>query len=131
MLISGLFSGAGLLSRALDSSSVLAADLYVFPTERQSEEQIEKEKYSCLQGADEASGYDSTSPSHSSPGSGKAAGADDRPGRNVLGGAAKCAVVAGVANGDTGKHAAIDTRGGRLFGGKRKVRNQRSMEREQ
>jgi len=63
MIVKGFLNGTGLLTGTLTLSSVLAADLFVFPTKGQSEEQTEKDKYSCYQWASKASGYDPMSQS--------------------------------------------------------------------
>jgi len=112
-----------MLGALLTGGAVTAADLYVFPSKGQSDAQMEKDKYSCYEWARKNTGYDPVNPpqvSTTTPSS-----QPYRPGRNILGGAAKGAIVAGIADGDAGKGAAVGAIGGGVFGG---MRDQRRVE---
>ncbi len=96
------------------------ADVYVYPAKGQSTEKMEQDKYACYQWAKKNTGYDPTNPPRASTTT--VSTEPYRAGRNVLGGAAKGAVVAGISGGDAGKGAAVGAIGGGVFGG---IRHQR------
>jgi len=117
--------GGGFLAGALMLASVATADVFVFPREGQSEQQMEKDKFSCYQWARDASGHDPMNPARSSGSATAVATPEYRPGRNIVGGAARGAIIAGIADGDAGKGAAIGAIGGGVFGG---MRHQRQVD---
>ena len=120
--------GIGVLVVLLVSHTSFASDIYVFPSRGQTDAQMDKDKYSCHQWASQQSGYDPMSPP---PSSGGVSTPAYRPGRDVLGGAAKGAVVAGIADGDAGKGAAVGALGGGIFGGMRHQRKVDSVRQQQ
>ncbi|MCP3867568.1 MAG: hypothetical protein GY703_05630 [Gammaproteobacteria bacterium] len=113
----------GLLACLLAGSSAPASELYVFPGKGQSEAQMEQDKFSCYQWARKNTGYDPTNPPRVSTTT--TSSQPYRPGGDVVRGAAKGAIVAGIADGDAGKGAAVGAIGGGVFGG---MRHQRRVE---
>lgn len=110
---------ANLLVCCLAAWSASASELYVFPSKGQSEAQTEQDKFSCYQWASKQTGYD---PANPPPSRAASAAPAYKPGPNLLGGAAKGAIVAGIADGDAGKGAAIGALGSTIFGGMRHQR---------
>ncbi len=83
--------------------SLSSAQPYVYPSRGQSQSQVDRDKSECARWARNNTGY---------------AGADPyRPGGDVVRGAAKGAIIAGIADGDAGRGAAVGAIGGGLFGG--------------
>lgn len=107
-----------------------AKQLFVYPAQGQSQEQMERDKFACHQFARDSSGFDPMQqPSTTSP-------APAQPEGSVAGGAGKGALIGGLGGaavgavaGDTGKGAAIGAIGGGLFGGMRSS-NQQSQARQ-
>jgi hypothetical protein len=95
-----LISSLGLLS-----SDIAMAQPYVYPSQGQSQAQIDADQAECSGWASNKTGY--------------RGGSAYRPGGNMVRGAAKGAVVSGIADGDAGKGAAAGAVAGGLFGGVR------------
>lgn len=103
---------------ALVTGPALADDLYIYPTKGQSNDQMEKDKYSCYEWAKKQSGFDPMEqPKATAP-----PPQQEAPQGGLLRGAARGAVIGGIA-GDAGKGAAA----GAAIGGMRRrsqVRNE-------
>lgn len=101
------------------AASANAQDFYIYPSEGQSQEQIEKDKFECYTWARNETGFDPMQlPTASSP-----PPAQEAPqggvGRGAVGGALGGAAIGAIA-GDAGKGAAIGAVGGGLIGGARR-----------
>lgn len=102
------------------------ADLMIYPSKGQSQEQMDKDKFECQRWATQQTGFDPlATPRASTP-----APAAEEPvggvGRGALRGAAGGALVGAIA-GDTGRGAAIGAGSGALIGGLRRS-DQRARE---
>jgi hypothetical protein len=108
----------------------LADDLFVYPTKGQSQEQLEKDKFSCYTWAKRQTGFDPMEV----PKATSAPPGQEAPKGGFVRGAARGAtvgVVGGAIAGDAGKGAAIGAATGALFGGMRRrdqVRRQQQAE---
>jgi hypothetical protein len=94
-------------------------DMFIYPKEGQSDEQLEKDKYECYGWAKKQTGFDPmAAPQASAPPPQKEA----KKGGAVKGAArgAVAGVAIGAIAGDAGKGAAIGATGGALFGGMRR-----------
>ena len=115
---------------AVPMLSALASDLYVFPSQGQSQEQMERDKFDCYQWAKQNTGFDPmAAPTTTSPPPQRTAPTTS-PLRGAARGAAGGAIVGAIA-GDTGKGAAIGAASGAVFGGARRreqVRRQQEAE---
>jgi len=100
------------------------AQPYIYPSQGQSQEQQDRDKYECHSWAVQQTGFDPTTPpSTSTPPPGREA-----PKGGVLrGGAAGAALgaVGGAIGGDAGKGAAIGAATGALFGGMKRAGQRR------
>ena len=106
--------------------SVAQAELYVFPAKGQSQQQTEKDKFSCYGWAKNQTGFDPMNPP-------QVQAAAPRSGPGVLGGAARGAArgaIIGAIAGDAGKGAAIGAAAGGITRGFRN-RNQRNKQQSQ
>ena len=93
-------------------STLFAQDFYIYPSEGQSKEQTEKDKFECYSWAKNETGFDPMQlPTASSPPPAKEA-----PKGGVLRGAAGGAIIGEIAGGKAGEGAAI----GGLIGGARR-----------
>ncbi len=112
------------LASLLALPSLAAAEAYVFPNKGQSNDQLEKDKYSCYQWAKGQTGFDPMQrPTATS------AAPEEKGG--VVGGAARGALVgvaAGAIAGDAGKGAAIGAASGGLIGGMRRRQSHREQD---
>ena len=92
-------------------------DLFVYPAQGQSQEQLEQDKYACYQWAKQQTGFDPMQAQQAPP-PGTTTG---QPGGEVVRGAARGALVGAVvgeiADDDAGKGAAAGAAGGALIGG--------------
>jgi len=111
---------AGLTLSAFLADSALGQDLIVFPAKGQSQEQMEKDKYSCHQWAKKETGFDPTQaqPAPAAPPPQSQGPSGERI-RGAARGAAVGAVVGEIANDDAGKGAAAGAAGGAMVGGMR------------
>ena len=122
--------GTLLIAAILIAGSVMAQDLFIYPTKGQSKEQIEKDKYECYRWAKDQTGFDpmqqpkaTAPPPQQQP---KQGGVLRGAGRGAAVGA-----VGGAIGGDAGKGAAIGAASGALIGGMRRrsqARNQKQAE---
>ena len=87
-----------------------SAQLYVYPSKGQSQGQMDSDKTECAQWASNNSGYRGASAYN--------------PGGDVVRGAARGAIIAGIADGDAGRGAAAGAIGGGLFGSIRHQKRQ-------
>ena len=105
----------------LASMLVLASEIYIYPSQGQSEDQMGQDKYECHNWASKQTGYDPTNISSSSAGISDAPQKPQQRGalRGALRGAAVGAVVGEITDEDAGKGAARGAAVGGLFGGMR------------
>ena len=106
-------------------STLFAQDFYIYPSEGQSKEQTEKDKYECYSWAKNETGFDPMQlPTASSP-----PPAQEAKQGGVLRGAAGGAIIGEIAGGHGGEGAAI----GALLGGARRnqQRQRQQVERQQ
>jgi hypothetical protein len=102
------------------AGTTFAEELYVFPGEGQSQEQMEEDKYDCYTWAKGQTGFDPMQPpTASSPPPQQPAPTTSRL-RSAARGAAVGAVVGEIADDDAGKGAAAGAAAGALFGGMRR-----------
>jgi len=105
----------------------MAQELIIFPKEGQSQQQMEKDKFTCYSWAKAQSGFDPMSvPQANAPPPQQQA-----PQRGMVKGAARGALVGvatGAIAGDAGKGAAIGAVAGGLFGGMRRADQRRQQE---
>ncbi len=114
-----------------------ASGSYVYPAAGQSPEEQKRDQFECYQWAAAESGYDpvadtavvvsEVAPAKTEPAADTGTGG---AGKSALGGAAKGAVLAEVADGDAGKGAAAGATMG-VLKGKREKRQQRATEEQQ
>jgi uncharacterized protein YcfJ len=120
-----------LLGLALIAGPTLAQELIVFPSQGQSEEQMEKDKFECYTWAKQQTGFDPMKvPQASQPPpqqEAKKGGAV----RGAARGAAVGTVVGGIAGGEWGKGAAAGATGGALVGGMRRQDQRRQQQQAQ
>jgi len=109
---------------------LIGAELYIYPNEGQSKEQLEKDKYACYQWAKEQSGFDPMAPPTVTSAPPKT---DTKKGGALKGGligAAGGAAIGGIAGGEAGKGAAIGAVAGGLIGGIRRNRAKKEAKKE-
>lgn len=120
-----------MLIAVLFVAPALAAELYVFPSKGQSQEQMERDKYECYQWAKQQTGFDPMQP----PQATQPPPSQEPARRGVLGdaarGAAVGAIVGEIADDDAGKGAAAGAVGGAMIGGMRRREQRRSQQYEQ
>jgi len=92
----------------------MADELFIYPTQGQSKEQMEKDKYDCYQWAKQESGFDPMAP----PAATEPPPQQSAPKGGVLRGAALGAAVGGIADGSDG--AAKGAAAGGVVGGARR-----------
>jgi Glycine zipper len=108
---------------ALLCSSVYAADVFVYPTKKQSKEQQEKDEFACHKWAKEKTGIDPMAPAAAAP-------VQSAPQGGPVRGAAKGAAVGaigGAIGGNAGKGAAVGAGVGGTLGAMRRARSQRQQ----
>ena len=114
---------------ALLVAPTVASDLYIYPNEGQSKEQMEKDKYDCYSWAKQQTGFDPMqAPTTSSP------PPQQTTSGGAVGGAARGAAlgaIGGAIAGDAGKGAAIGAATGGAMGGMRRRSSHRQNEQEQ
>ena len=113
-------------------SAVLAAEPIIYPKEKQTSEQMEKDKSECYVWAKGQSGFDPMQPVATPPPPSAASPAPK--GQRVAGaarGAAVGAVVGEIADDDAGKGAAAGAAAGAMAGGMKKRQTQKSQEQAQ
>ena len=117
----------------LSASSLVYADFFIYPTEGQSQEQLEKDKFECYSWAKKQTDFDpmavptaTSAPPAQEPKKGGA-------GKGALVGAAGGAIIGEIAGGHGGEGAAIGAITGGLFGGmrRREQAQQQEAERQQ
>lgn len=99
---------------AISVNGVSADELYVYPAKGQSQEQMEKDKYTCHEWAKQQTGFDPMAASSPSPTASSSGGVVKGAARGGLLG-----VAVGAIAGDAGKGAAIGAASGGLIGGMR------------
>jgi hypothetical protein len=108
-----------------------AQELFIYPSEGQSQEQLDKDRYECHLWAVQNTGYDPSKPQTAS----QPAPPQNEPSQGgvVRGGARGAAVgaVGGAIGGDAGKGAAIGAATGALVGGMRRNDQRRRQAQEQ
>ena len=107
--------------------SAVAQELIIFPKAGQSQEQMEKDKFSCYSWAKEQSGFDPMAASTAS----SPPPQQQAPQGGVVKGAARGALVGvavGAIAGDAGKGAAIGAASGGLLGGMRSADQKRQQD---
>ncbi len=115
---------ATVIAAIVATGSVIAQEPYVYPTRGQSNDQMEKDKYSCYKWAKGQTGFDPMqAPTASAPPPPTRGGAV----RGAAGGAAVGAAVGAIA-GNAGKGAAIGAASGGLIGGARRRQSQKEQE---
>ncbi len=115
---------AAVIAGIVVTGSVFAQEPYVYPTRGQSNDQMEKDKYSCYKWAKGQTGFDPMqAPTASAPPPPTRGGAV----RGAAGGAAVGAAVGAIA-GNAGKGAAIGAASGGLIGGARRRQSQKEQE---
>jgi hypothetical protein len=105
-----------------------AAEPIIYPKEKQTKEQMEKDKFECYTWAKEQTGFDPMQPVAVSPPA--PAGSQGPKGERLVGaarGAAVGAVVGEIASDDAGKGAAAGAAAGAMAGGMKKRQNQRNQ----
>lgn len=109
------------------TSALFAQDFYIYPSEGQSQEQLEKDKFECYTWAKNETGFDPMQlPTASSPPPAQEA-QQGGVGRGAVTGALGGAAIGAIA-GDAGKGAAIGAVGGGLIGGARRSEQVRREE---
>jgi hypothetical protein len=101
-----------------------AQEPFVYPTKGQTKDQMEKDKYSCMQWAKQQTGFDPTQRAQAS------APPPEQKGGVLRGGAGGAALgaVGGAIAGSAGTGAAIGAATGGLIGGMRKRQSQKAEE---
>ena len=122
---------ATVLVTALVPSWAVAQDFFIYPSQGQSQEQQDRDRFECHSWAVQQSGFDpmrAPAPSNVAPPPKEAS-----QGGILRGGArgAAVGVVGGAIAGDAGKGAAIGAAGGALIGGFRRNDQRRRQEQEQ
>lgn len=106
----------------LFASTVLAAEVFIYPEKGQSKEQQQKDEYECYNWGKQQTGFDPMArPTATSP-------PPEQRSHGALGGAARGAAigaVGGAIGGDAGKGAAIGAAAGGMFGGMRRRQERR------
>lgn len=122
MVILCLFVLIPMLCLLLEDHSYAQNDMFIYPKEGQSEEQMEKDKYECYRWAKKQTGFDpmevptaTAPPPRQEPPKGGVL-------RGAAGGALLGAAIGEIADDDPGKGAAIGAGTGALFGGVRRHR---------
>jgi hypothetical protein len=119
LIVAGLFLISLLCFFSTSHVAFAQGDMFIYPKEGQSNEQLEQDKYACYNWAKNQTGFDPmAAPTATSPPPQKEA----QKGGVVKGAArgALAGVAVGAIAGDAGKGAAIGATGGALFGGMRK-----------
>jgi hypothetical protein len=118
------------LCAGLAMGTASASDLFIYPTQGQSQDQQDRDRYECHQWASQQTGFDPMTASAPTASTGAQEGGVLRGGAR---GAATGAVVGAIA-GDAGKGAAAGAAGGAMIGGMRRrdaTRRQQSAEQSQ
>jgi len=116
-----------LIGGLLIIGTAFAQDLIVFPKGGQSQEQMEKDKFTCYSWAKEQSGFDPME----APTASSSPPQQQAPQGGVVKGAARGALVGvtvGAIAGDAGKGAAIGAASGGLLGGMRRTDQKRQQQ---
>lgn len=104
----------------LSASSLVFADFFIYPTQGQSQEQLEKDKFECYSWAKNQTEFDPMAlPTATSPPPAQEP-KKGGTGRGALRGAAAGALIGEIADNDAGKGAAIGAAAGGLIGGMRR-----------
>lgn len=115
------------------SGTAVSSELMIFPSQGQSAEQTEKDKFDCYQWAKQQSGFDPMAP----PVTSSAPPGQQDPGGGAVRGAARGAVLGlatgAIMNNDKGRSAAAGAAAGGLIGGMRRRDqvNQQQQQRQQ
>lgn len=108
--------------------NVFAGEPIIYPKEKQSKEQMEKDKYECYTWAKGQTGFDPMQPVAATPP--PSAASQGPKGERLVGaarGAAVGAVVGEIASDDAGKGAAAGAAAGVMAGGMRQRQSQRTQ----
>jgi hypothetical protein len=109
-----------LLGAALVAGPALAQEPIVYPSQGQSQEQMEKDKFECYTWAKQQTGFDPMQVPQASQPPPQQEAKQGGVVRGAARGAAVGTVVGGIAGGEWGKGAAAGTAGGALVGGMRR-----------
>jgi hypothetical protein len=115
---------AAFMVAVTSSGPACAQEPYVYPSQGQSQQQMEQDKFSCYQWAKGQTGFDPMqAPQASAPPPQQKGGAL----RGAAGGAAMGAAIGAIA-GNAGKGAAIGAASGGIIGGARRVQSQKEQQ---
>jgi len=117
-----------LLMVAFSSIPTIGQELYVYPKDGQSKEQMEKDKYDCHLWAKKETGFDPHAPIPQKPTSSQVETSSGSVGKKVVGGA-MVGGIAGSLGGKAGQGAAVGAATGGLVGGV-KQRNSQNVQRQ-
>lgn len=92
---------------ATPPSGAAASDLFIYPTEGQSAEQQQKDRYECHVWASEQTGFDPSLPAKGLPQPPAGGGTQSNIGGNLVGGAALGTAIGAIAGKDIAESAAI------------------------
>ncbi|NIS78930.1 MAG: hypothetical protein GTO14_01610 [Anaerolineales bacterium] len=124
--LSALFLGAALIA-----GPALAQELIVYPSQGQSQEQMEKDKFECYTWAKQQTGFDPMQIPQASQPPPQQEAPQGGAVRGAARGAAVGTVVGGIAGGEWGKGAAAGAAGGALLGGMRRQDQRRQQQQAQ
>ena len=113
---------AVILIPCLSNVSFAQSDMFIYPKEGQSDEQLEKDKYECYRWSKKQTGFDPMEAPRATAPPPKQERKKGGLLRGAAGGALLGAAVGEIANDDAGKGAAIGAGAGTLFGGARRNR---------
>jgi len=119
LIVAGLFLISLLCFFPTSHVAFAQGDMFIYPKEGQSNEQLEQDKYACYNWAKNQTGFDPMA----APGATAPPPQQEAQKGGVVKGAARGAlagVAIGAIAGDAGKGAAIGATGGALFGGMRR-----------
>ena len=123
-----LVMGVGVIAPGV---AVAQGERIIYPSQGQSQEQLEKDKYECYSSAKQQSGFDPmVTPKASAPPPQQEAPKGGVV-RGALGGAVAGAIIGEIADDDPGKGAAIGATAGGIFGGMRRQQQKRTQAQEQ
>ncbi len=125
--------GAALIATVLVTSPAWAQDLFVYPSQGQSQEQQSRDRYECHIWAVQQTGFDPTRAAQAAAPTAPPP-AQEAPQGGLLRGAARGAtvgVIGGAIAGDAGKGAAFGAATGALIGGFRRRDQRRRQEQAQ
>ena len=123
----------GLMLWVATGGPATAQDLFIYPTQGQSQEQQDQDRFECHNWAVQQTGFDPANPPQAQASNVQAPQPEATEGGLVRGGARGAALgaVGGAIAGDAGKGAAIGAATGALFGGMRRNDQRRRQAQEQ